>query len=209
MLETSSIEDKETDPEEQHEQQIEVNAHAILDWLAHHHEEAFLAAAQNLGYPIITKKMPVETAAAMFDEAGMTINATRIVSRYLRTEFGTQLLPSEEKVKRLGSSAILPTVSFYRDNKGNKIYYWYKNVDEVIEECLSSFFENNHVVFDQLDIVVGGDHGKGKFREVVKLVMHHRGDLAVEQAKSPVCEVGKIYCKKDNYQVLKKSIVTS
>ena len=61
-----------------------------------------------------------------------------------------------------------------------------------------------------MDIVIGGNHGKGKFREVVKLVLYDEdGHLAVEQAKCPICEIGKIYCKKDNYEVLQKTIAPS
>jgi hypothetical protein len=53
-----------------------------------------------------------------------------------------------------------------------------------------------------IDIAFIGDHGQGKFNSVLKITI--RGDG--KKVTSMVLKVGHIDCKKDTYEVIKRSI---
>ena len=55
-----------------------------------------------------------------------------------------------------------------------------------------------------LDIVVGGDHGQGKFRYVCKFILR---DINVKNLNSYPIKNAHIDCDKDTYDVLNESIV--
>ncbi len=54
-----------------------------------------------------------------------------------------------------------------------------------------------------MDVVLGGDHGQGKFRSVIKIILR---DNVGKQVTSMVMKVGHIDCTKDTYEVLKSSV---
>jgi hypothetical protein len=54
-----------------------------------------------------------------------------------------------------------------------------------------------------MDVVLRGDHGKGKFRSVIKIILR---DDTGKQVASMVLKVGHINCTKDTSKVLKLSI---
>ena len=69
------------------------------------------------------------------------------------------------------------------------------------QEC-SSNTDNSSI--STIDIVVGGDHGQGKFRSVSKIIL---GDIYLNKLKSYVITNAHIDCDKDKYDVLNDSIV--
>ena len=57
--------------------------------------------------------------------------------------------------------------------------------------------------FESVDLVIGGDHGQGKFRSVMKVILRNRYGKNVNHF---CIKVNHIDCEKDIYEVLKKSI---
>ena len=57
--------------------------------------------------------------------------------------------------------------------------------------------------FQKVDIIVGGDHGQEKFHAYIKTILRDGEDNILDMF---VSKVGHIDCKKDTYDVLKKSI---
>ena len=55
-----------------------------------------------------------------------------------------------------------------------------------------------------IDIVVGGDHGQGKFRSVSKFISR---DISFNKLKSYFIKNAHIDCEKDIYDVLNDSII--
>jgi hypothetical protein len=54
-----------------------------------------------------------------------------------------------------------------------------------------------------IDVVLGGDHGQGNFRSVIKIILR---DDDGKQVDSMVMKVGHIDCMKDTYDILKSSV---
>ena len=56
---------------------------------------------------------------------------------------------------------------------------------------------------DNVDLVLGGDHGQGVFRALFKVIIRDQNKVIID---SFVVKVGHIDCKKDTYEVLKNTI---
>jgi hypothetical protein len=88
-------------------------------------------------------------------------------------------------------------------NKKETINDWTRPIDEVVirtfrRVCKSSLSEIKKVA--SINIVVGGDHGQGKFRAVIKIIIRFTS-VGVEP-KVVVIKVGHIEAKKDTYKIL-------
>jgi hypothetical protein len=76
---------------------------------------------------------------------------------------------------------------------------------------VSTYIQENKMATDEgalsslksMDVVLGGDHGQGKFRSVIKIILR---DNDGKQVTSMVMKVGHIDCTKDTYEVLKSSV---
>jgi hypothetical protein len=85
-----------------------------------------------------------------------------------------------------------------------KISYWYRDVEQMICHTLELHFNENISqvnVFNEMELVFGGDHGKGKFQMLLKIILR-RKDIR----RQFIVKVGYIDCKKDTYDVLKNTI---
>ena len=69
------------------------------------------------------------------------------------------------------------------------------------QEC-STTSDNSSI--STIDIVVGGDHGQGKFRSVSKFILR---DIYFNKLKSYVMKNAHTDCDKDTYDVLNDLIV--
>ena len=58
-------------------------------------------------------------------------------------------------------------------------------------------------IIQSVDLVIGGDHGQGKFRCVMKIILR---DETGKNIDSYCIKIGHIDCDKDTYDVLKNSI---
>jgi hypothetical protein len=92
-------------------------------------------------------------------------------------------------------------------NNGETIHYWTKAMDGVMiktlaRECKHSLVEMKKVA--SVDIVVGGHHGQGKFRAVIKIILRYV-DIEVK-TKIIVIKAGHIEAKKDTYEILKNTV---
>ena len=58
---------------------------------------------------------------------------------------------------------------------------------------------------ESLDLVIGGDHGQGKFRSVMKIILRNQDLKNVNQF---CIKIDHIDCEKDTYEVLRDSITS-
>ena len=70
--------------------------------------------------------------------------------------------------------------------------------------CQECSINSDNSSISTIDIVVGGDHGQGKFRSVSKFMSR---DIYLNKLKSYVIKNAHIDCDKDTYDVLNDSIV--
>ena len=81
--------------------------------------------------------MCAAAAAAMWDNANISIRAQRVILKHLFTAFGRRLTVPESTVKALAVNAITPDCGVYILDK-EKISYWTKDIEVVICNQLAS-----------------------------------------------------------------------
>jgi hypothetical protein len=187
-----------------------VGASWILERLALDYEDEFVHVCKKIGYPMFTNKMDAATACAMWQESNVSKKSQRTILRYLAAKFGTQLVVPEAEVDSFGQNHIPPVTSSYLTSEGKKIHFWTKPINKLLEKLVATNANETSLSDDDIlatikgvDIVFGGDHGQGKFRSLIKIIVRGGGG---KKMTSMVVKVGHIDCKKDTYDVIKRSI---
>ena len=102
----------------------------------------------------------------------------------------------------------LQNVIFISDRK--KIHFWTKPISKILPTSLEILYYKEYSInsdnssISTIVIVVGGDHGQGKFRSVSKFILR---DISFNKLNSYVITNAHIDCDKDTYDVLNDSIV--
>ena len=184
-----------------------------VEWLLYElgkkYEDEFVVTSKKLGYPLVTKQMNEIAAAAMWQESNVSTRSQRIILRHMKNEFGTRLVVPEYKISKLGQNFVEPNcASFIMQRK--QIHYWTKSIPDILVTCLKRkldllAIDSSESIdsFESVDLVIGGDHGQGKFRSVMKVILRNRYGKNVNHF---CIKVNHIDCEKDTYEVLKKSI---
>ena len=189
-----------------------VGASWILQHLALNYEDDFVMVCKKMGYPVFSKKMDAATACAMWQEANVSKKSQRTILRYLAAEYGCRLVVPESQVDAFGQAHVAPVTGSFEDPVTKKtIHYWTKPIAELLEVSVSTYIQENKMATEEgalrslksMDVVLGGDHGQGKFRSVIKIILR---DDDGKQVTSMVMKVGHIDCTKDTYEVLKSSV---
>ena len=181
----------------------------LMYYLGNKNEDEFVATAVKLGYPMLTKKMDNITAAAMWQESNISKKSQRILLRYLSNYFGSRLVVPEYCTDELGQNHVPPQCDFFISDR-KKIHFWTKPISKLLTTSLESLYcqkcstNTENTPLSTIDIVVGGDHGQGKFRSVSKFILR---DTLFNKLKSNVIKNAHIDCEKDTYDVLNDSVV--
>ena len=91
-----------------------------------------------------------------------------------------------------------------------KIHFWTKVITKVLTKLLEILYcqecsnESESKAISTIDIIVGGDHGQGKFRSVCKFIL--RG-INVKNLNSYIIKNAHIDYEKDTFEILDESIV--
>ena len=122
---------------------------------------------------------------------------------------------SEREIQKFGNKHIPPESSFFLTGDKKKIHYWMKPIERVVTKCIETLSQKeeeelqkqeeksnydgqrNDIKF--IDIVFGGDHGKGEFRAIINMIVQKCNR---KRERSMFMKVGHIDCKKDTYFVL-------
>ena len=120
---------------------------------------------------------------------------------------------SSTKWKKLGLEATPNRCDVFYFGNGagikEKIEYWVK--EDIAKELLRRIFQalNGHNIalqdIERIDIVFGGDHGKGAFRLPVKVILTIS---AREKAINFVDVMATIFCRTDSTEILERTIAT-
>ena len=149
-----------------------VGASWILQHLALNFEDEFVHVCKKMGYPVFSKKMDAATACAMWQEANVSKKSQRTIIRYFSAEFGGRLVVPKAQVNLFGQDHVpLVTGTFEDAVTGKMIHYWTKPIGKLVEVAVTTYVQEKGITTDEaalgslksLDIVLGGDHGQGKF----------------------------------------------
>ena len=108
----------------------------------------------------------------------------------------------EADISRLGQNYVTPECNTF--TIGGKIHYWTKSLPKILETSLKERLAILDMdIMQSVDLVIGGYHGQGKFRCVMKIILR---DETGKNIDSYCIKIGHIDCDKDTYDVLKNSI---
>jgi len=151
------------------------------------------------------EKMDVISTEAMIQEANITTKSARIISRHLRQHFGRSLFASEkERRKFFAGSDFPPTVSSKVLDDKTIIPFWYKRPDYYLQNQLKSMI-NPAMLKDliRVDLVIGGDHGGGKFRVTMKVNFR----LPDKGTVSYLTQIASVSYSKDKTAILRETVL--
>ena len=125
---------------------------------------------------MLTKKIDITTAAAIWQESNITLTSQRILSIF----FCNRLVVPEHCIDKLEQNQVIPQCDFFiSDNK--KTHFWTKLISKILTKSLESLYCQKYSDVSQcksistIDMVFGGDHGQGKIRCATKCIPRDAG----------------------------------
>ena len=95
-------------------------------------------------------------------------------------------------------------VKSYKTEAKESIEYWYKIVDELLDHDIKDVLDETTAQnMASVDMSFGGDHGKGRFRLVIKLIIRLDGNPPIKKR----FVLGEIDCKNDSVDILKNTFM--
>jgi len=177
----------------------------LLSYLADEFEEEFMSMAILNGVVVSPKIMNAETVAAMCQEANINVSCLRSILRYFHHVFGCRLAVPEKQVRLLGDNTIQPECGHYINEERKWIDFWFKPVAKLLKHEVNSVLSHyDFIHLKHVDLVIGGDHGKGRFHMVKQLLLCYEDES--NPTKDFVIQHGQIESTKDSLEVLKKPI---
>ena len=190
-----------------------VAAKRVCQYLASHYEDEYFEVGEENDNLVVTGKMSAEMADAMWADSSTNTTNSRLIKRYLDDAFNGRFSIPESKVRELGNGFVQASYGDYEyrpaeapsDQTPEHVLYWVKDIGEVLTSELNRLLKRGGIEARQVDrvfCVFGGDHGKGAFRAILKIVVR------LKDGQKLVCEcrVAHIDCKKDNGAILKNTI---
>ena len=197
----------------------------ILERFINKYESVFLELCEKLGYPLIGRKMDIDTAQAMWDESNVNTRSQRTILRYLRATFGSAcFIPTntsignddnDKKRRNIGNYESIPPIVHVIDVDGDRIHYWTKPLLTHLNYIISNRlfcstgerkFSRDIKSIHSFDLIVGGDLGQGRFRMLGKIIARNKDKKIIDQF---VTKLAHIDCKKDTYHILRDTITPS
>ena len=185
----------------------------MIDYLAKNYREVFRAVAKDRGCvttPEDHETMSATNVAAMWALSGVNTRQQRIIARCLKGSYGRPMIGTQESVKEFGKGAFKAEHGSLRDENGKKVCFWYKEVDKLLEHEVRDLLMQREDAEEfvkslkSVDVLTGGDHGKGKFRMIATIVMRS-SDPSKTFSRRFVC--GVIDCNKETPDILKRSFI--
>ena len=166
-----------------------IDDETVIQWLletfGRANENALLLVAKKLGYTFGRMHMSLEMAQAIWGESNTNLKGQRIILRYMKCTFGTRMvvpttgeIETEELFKNVGGYSPVSPISSSIRMQGEHIYFWNKPLLSTLSSAIStrlySFNDGGDQAdkgIDNVDLVLGGDHGQGVFRALFKVII--------------------------------------
>ena len=154
-------------------------------------------------------KMTANFWVAMSSAAGLRVGQQRIVNKFLSYHFGHRVCVSEKLIAAVGSDFVhfksesIPVD--VREYGVKKILFSWRDLDELIHKYSSELFENLSSI-DRLEILLGGDHGKGAMNFIAVIIVRYKATKEQAQEGEPKIlelQIGQVDHTKDNMFLLR------
>jgi hypothetical protein len=179
----------------------------ILSGMYHKFQDSFLSVAvsQGVATHISPKVMDEVSVEAMLNEAGVNWTNGRIIFRHLEQFFGWSLVVSEKKQRKyFGRNHFPPEVG--RETLPDKtvITFWWKSPDLLLMNQINVMEKPEDLDgIKEVDLCIGGDHGAGRFRMLLKIFLWFTSKPAIVKRY----EVANLLHSKDDIDVLHKMVL--
>ena len=140
----------------------------------------------------------------MWQDAEVDFRQSRSIGKHCNDYFQRQLFAKESDIRCLSDGHMEPEVKAYKIEAKESIDYWYKLVDKLLDHDINDVLDKTTAQkMTSVDMIVGGDHEKGRFRLVLKLIIRLDGDPPIKKR----FVLGEINCKKDSVDNLKNTFM--
>lgn len=188
-------------------------ARSMCEYFWRRYKNEQYEAAKEKDQVLLKERFDTIKTAALFEDMHINLPQMRILQRYLRDHFGYPVLASEPEVYSLGLGYVEPEWGNYEYTQPNKLVedcpYWIRNIKDVILKVTERRFKGSPRLWEKIvriGVVVGGDHGQGAFRIVIKIGYF----FDKETKKKPILEtikVAHVDCKKESDEILGDSVL--
>jgi hypothetical protein len=171
------------------------------------YQDSFLSVAVDKGISngMRPKVMDEVSVEAMLSEAGVNRTNARIIFQHLKQFFGKSLAVSEKKRRAyFGGNDFPPSVDWILLEDKTIVSYWWKHPDELLQHQINYAFKPEDLQgLTSVDIVTGGDHGGGRFRMLLKLMLRFEEKPTMKR----LFEIANVQHSKDDIEVLNQTVL--
>ena len=144
---------------------------------------------------------------AMCEDANLQTGQQRIINSYLSYHFGKRVCVSESEIAEVGSN-YFPYVTANQVIVGQKkkILYFHWSAYDLFQCYGRTIFEDSRTEIDKLELLLGGDHGKGAFTFMFVIVVRYK-----DSTRAPMIvelQLGQIDSTKDSMELLCHYLMT-
>jgi hypothetical protein len=181
-----------------------------LEWfieaIYERHRPQFESFCVRKGYMLpTTARMPKGKSAAMWTDGNVSYKVQRIINQHCYEHFRRWIFAKEEDVRGFGETAMTPTIGVSTNEKGQHIFYWWKPPDDMLLHEINNMINANNIhKLASVDFSTGGDHGKGRFRQMLTVA------LRFKDGEPDIIErfiIGEIDSAKDSTDILKATFL--
>ena len=116
-------------------------------------------------------QMNPERSAAMWNDCNATYATQRTINKHCTHYFGRRVFAKESDVRGFGETAMEPLWSVCKTSEGKSVFFWWKPPDRLLENEINDLLDKADCEkLTQVDFSTGGDHGKGRFRQLLTMV---------------------------------------
>ena len=191
---------------------VKVGALRLSGYLAKHHKDEFIDAANASGVAV-TGVLNATESAALYTEAELGDEQWNTIMRHLRNKFDAKIACSLLDLKRkCYEGYTMPRVKVIYHRAGQKdeekIKAEYQDIKAEFKKAVETLLRVNRLKnrkqVKRIRLIIGGDHGQGAFRLGFRVLIDTEG------GKSPMCKtinIATVYCKKEVGAILESTVI--